>query len=895
MQDRYNKNMNLGVWESNDKKKTLFSQEVERLFPGFLSNFTPEKNDVIQTLAIFEDIDYIYQVIIAKLFLEEKMELGGISYSSLEIAEAEFRYMHDATDSKGKFVIAADFFHKMASVLYYKNGYVTPSYKGEGDMVEALYFFDCNIADFMEDYCYDRIKEKQEMDSVDLKKQLKDYLSKASVKQVDIIPALCEERISGNGIWMKGESKKYLQFVNNVCPSFIAKIKQRSNDIQNCAERRKSMLRMGYKLPCNACKYAHRSLDIQYKHVFVDDIRKKHKNEKSIVTFLRLTSRKHIQHLRPSDISLLAHSLEQMGDILLSCSLVRTEEFYSQTRTVHTDFSSYDWNSMGIPQDYLSREVINLLCNISDNVNSEVDREELINQMRTDNFTKMDRVVLYYWCASRFYEMGSLYKEAAYCVERVLKTIQGYLYVLNSSEKTEDRMRDSIDALCGFKNYQGALAIHSDSFMLINNLFCRVVWCVGRKFNNYGKGEIIENKWLFHLERMDKVDMMLLSEYSDLKSAFLTAVDIKLNCLQFEKRFNCSILQRNAYLNWYREYLSDVYERVSSPLIHDKTFKEEIQGYYMKAVLNKHILIDCLGRDVLSEAVMSKQADSDGKVGFPADFYSVLSEFVSNKEGGTCLENYSFSVSSQQERLQLVEFLIQDSIVCLSSILSILTPHNHFTSFSNLFMGDVYALLWEWSTYYELMYELYLYRRYNDQSDSLMMSSIAEMVASNSTFNHEALEALMRNCMESVAQVSKNKTKGGYQYSRLFMNIRHDIDDATIHHIFTSYAAETAVNYYNSAKDINNEGVAYKNMIMGMYVLDDDLRNDTCQSNLADERFLLHCGLIERRRDYILKKHGFSIATRLQNYENKPNSPENTTRQRILDRQKDSIYINSEY
>ena len=899
MQNRYNKNMNLGVLKKGklEGENSMFSQEVENLIPGLFSNFTPEKSEVIQRLSIFEDIDYIYQVIIAKLFLIEKMELGGVSYSSLEIAESVFRYLHDATNMDGKSIIAADFFHKMASVLYYKNGYTTPPYIEKGSLVEALYFFDCNIADYVEDYCRERAKSPQ-IDAAKLKKQLGEFLNKAIVAQIDMIPAMCAGKISDDGDGMiNDETIKFFKFLKEeACPSIIDKIKKRDDDIRRCAERRKSMLSLGYKLPCNACKYTHRSLDIQLKHVFVEDIKKKYQGENNLLAFLLMASRKHIQHLRPSDISLLAHTLEQMGDIMLSCSLTRTEEFYAQTRTMKKDFVSYDWDLKGIAQDLLTPEVINMLSFLSDNVKSEVKREERIVELKKVTFTKTDRALLYYWCASRFYEMGSLYKEAAYCVERVLKVIQGYLHVLNSSESTEDVLLESIDALCGFESYQGSLKSHDPkAFALIHNLFRRVIRYVGRKFNNYGMGEITENKWLFHLERMDDVDLMFLSEYSDLKSAFLTAVDIKANCLQFEKRFNPSVLQRNAYLNWYREYLSNVYERVSSPLIHDKTFKEEVQGYYMKALLNKHILIDCLGKDILSEANLLKQANKDGKADFQAEFYKVFSEFIAKTGESSRLDNQLFHVSGPQERLQLVEFLIQDSIVCLSSILAILTPHNHYTSFSNLFMGDVYELLWEWSIYYESTYELYLYRRYDDQYDTPVMASIAETVARNSSFNPGTIEKIMRKCLNEVAQVSENKTKGGYQYSKLFMNIRHDIDDATIHHIFTNYAAETAVNYYNIAKDINNEGVAYKNMIMGMYVLDDDLRNDTCQSNLADERFLLHCGLIERRRDLILKIYDHSIISLMRNYENKPKSPENSIKQRIQDRQKDSIFINSEY
>lgn len=899
MRERYNKQMNRYAWDK-EHDTSSYNQDVGNLILGLSSDITPVKNEMIQTLEVFEDIDYIYQAIIAKFFLVEKMELGGISYSTLEVAEREFKYLHCTTNVDRKYIIAADFFHKVSSVLYYKNGYVTPPNYGKG-LVEALYFFDCNVLDFVEDYCLYRANHRNgagEFNSIKTKNSLESFFEKATL---DSIKELAEMNSTNYSIpvselWTN-DVVDYFKFVRKVCPTMFHTIESKCQEIKNCAERKKVMMRMGYKLPCNACRYAHRSLDVQFKHFFVDDVVEKHNREPQIVSYLRLTSRKHIQHLRPSETSLLAHTLEQMGDILLSCSLTRTEEFNTQSKRVHDDFATYDWNAKGGWQDYASKEVIELLSSLSELMSMpEVERDKLIDQLEKLSFTKIDRVLIYYWCASRFYDMGSLYKEAAYCVERMLKVMQEYLQVLNSSEGTESVMCESVDALCGFKHFNGSLkACEKGSFILIHNLFSWVVRYVGRKFNNYGLGEIIENKWLYNLERMDEVDLMFLSEYSDLKSAFLTAVDIKLNCLSFEKRFTSSFLKRNAYQNWYREYLANVYERVSSPLIHDKTFKEEILGYYMKAVLNKHVLMDCFGRDVLSESRLSKQANKTGKADFDADYYEALSDFVSKEGSPLRIDKLFFSASNPQERLQLVEFLIQDSIVCLSSILSILTPHNHYTSFSNSFMGDVYALLWEWAIYYESTYELYLYRRYDEQDDAVTKKAIAEMVARNSTFDYMTIEKVMRKCLENVSRVSDNKTKGGYQYTRLFMNIRHDIDDATIHHIFTNYAAESAIKYYNLAKDINNEGVEYKNMIMGMYVLDDDLRNDTCQSNLADERFMLHCGLLERRRDLLLKIYGHSRIAWMGDYENGAVDFDQDSKRRIQDRHLDSIYINSEY
>ena len=903
LETQYQKNINNGIWGEDGlkNKRAEFSQEVDDIISGMIFNFTPEKSDMVQKLVVFEDINYIYQAIIAKLFLMEKMKVGGISYSALEVAESEFRYLHNATNMNGKYVIAADFFQKVSSVLYYKNGYVIPPFLENG-LVEALYFYDCNITDFVEDFCrLECQKNNGAVDAVKLKDDLKYYFGNATIDQLEEFLSKAQEggtdTVSKYSCFVKNAIKHHSSKDKKNESALFDKIKQKSPHIKNCAERRKVMKYMGYKLPCNACRYIHRSLDIQLQYMFVDDDQQKNPRELRAITLLKLTSRKYVHHLRPSETSLMAHTLEQMGDVLLSCSLTRTEEFESQTLKYNSYFNSYNWDAKPL-QDYLSPETVSLLTFLTETTKYEVEREERISQLDDFPFTKLDQAVLYYWCASRFYEMGSLYKEAAYCVERVLKVIHSYLQVLSSSSNTRDIMRDSVDAICGFSNFQGRLKDHDiDGFVLVQNLFKKVVKYVGLKFNNYEMGEIIENKWLFHLERMDDIELMTLSEYSDLKYAFLISADIKLMCLNFQQRFNQLTMQRSVYEEWYREYISNVYGRISSPLVHDKTFREEVQGYYMKALINKRVLLDCLGVDVIAESKKEFSADmpDSGKIDFHVGYYRALAEFVAR--GGSCkrLDSLLFSASGPKERLQLIEYLIQDSIVCLSSVLAILTPHNHFTSFSDVFMAEVYELLWEWSTYYESTYDIYLYRQYWDLKDKLTMEMIAKMVARNTMEEYDTIERFMRECISRFKSETENKTSGGYQYTRLFMNIRHDIDDATIHHIFTNYSAETAVKYYNIAKDVNNEGVTYRNMIMGMYVLDDDLLNDTCQSNLADERYLIHCGLVDRHRDIMSTMYDKSNIARLSFYENDQSKNMQEVDKRIQNRQLDSIYMNSEY
>lgn len=152
--------------------------------------------------------------------------------------------------------------------------------------------------------------------------------------------------------------------------------------------------------------------------------------------------------------------------------------------------------------------------------------------------------------------------------------------------------------------------------------------------------------------------------------------------------------------------------------------------------------------------------------------------------------------------------------------------------------------------------------------------------------------------MNKSASILKNnnvvcKDDYGFRYSKLFMNIRHDMDDATIHHVFLNYSAEMAIKYYRAARGVNSEGQEYKNMINSMYILDDDLRNDTCQSNLADERYLLNCGIINNKRLIMQRLNADSRANKLESYENV--KKQLSSYLQLHERYQDSPYINTEY
>lgn len=899
LKDLFKEQFNTGVWDDVEKEKDInpeYSTGTDNIISALAYNYTPEKSDVVKRLTVFEDIRYIYLAIIAKLFVIEKMELGGVSYSSIEIAEAEFLYLHSATNVLGKFVISADFYHKMAEIMYYKNGYVTPL-PNVNSLVSALYFYDVNLLSLIDDFCFLKCKDGKN-NAVYVKGVINDYFK-------SITFGSCMER-AGDTLYdklngMVGDSddgemlRDYLKYSKEIT---LDKADDKLRQIRHCSLRREVMSKIGFKLPCNACRYAFRSLEILMDNLFVDEnIDSKANNPRvsKVLRLLYLTSRKHIRHIRQSELTVLANTIEQMGDIMLSCSLTRTKDFDLMSKVQHSSLSNFDWESDYHFQDDISIPVMELLDFLSGEPKPEVQRKERIDKASQMYLSKLDKSLLFYWAASRFYEMASLYKEAAACMERMLKVICGYLKVIGSDVNASESRKNVVKKLYG--NCDVISEGDESHFHLVNNLFQQASKYVGMEYDNHVMGDIHEHKWLFHFERMDDIDLSKLSEFSDLKSTFLIAVDTKIRILDYLRKVSSTVAVNDYFENAYKEYIARVYQRISYPLRHDNTFKEEVVGYYMKAYVNKLIMVDCLGKDVMlvEKSKHMKNPHNTEELDFHILFYKQLSVFLNKKEKNKRLDGLIFNASDIQSRLKLVEFLIQDSVVCLSSILSILTPHNHITTFSNVFMAEVYDLLWEWSKYYELLYDLYIYRKYDELFDEDTQKAIVGMISRNTTNDTGLLSKQMKSCLETIRSVFRDKDNGGYQYSRLLMSIRHDIDDATMHHLFANISAEMSTKYYKMAKDVNNEGPAYKDMITVMYVLDDDLHNDTCQSNLADERYLWHCGIIDRNRDMMLKMYEQSNINKMESIEQERRCLVKSNQKRLNDRLEDSIYINSEY
>lgn len=851
------------------KFKPEYSLDSDKIISGLSSNYTSNKSSIFLRLTAFEDVKYIYQAIIAKLFVIEKMEVSGITQSSIDAAEAEFITLYRTTNFQEKFMMAVDFFSKLAGILYYKNNFVTAS--PIDNVSAALYAFDINVLAMLDDYCF---KESKTGNAIKIKDDVRKYFDILKVRKgmeincyEDLLTKAFEENKEAFSTINVKHVQGYLRYLDNKhfgMKSQPNEVNLLWKKLMECSQRRKKLEEYGCKHPCNACKYANRSLLILMEKMFVDFNYIESLKDSKVITLLRNTSHRRIRYLRREHLSALANTSEQLADIMLACAFTNDSNVQS-----------------GI-DDTIDGKTIELLLQLTNRIVHEKERDDLFDVFSKDIFLqkiklcKLDRAILYYWAACKYYEIASMYQESIHCIERIAKVIEDYLGVML------------------FKGRD--LTINKDNLKkLLNCLFTHASRTVGRQYDNFDMAEIHELKWLFHLDHADDIDLTHLTQFPNLQSVFLSLVRSKVMLLQLN--------DKNDNLN---EYILKVYKRVAPSLRKEFTFKSEVELNRTKVMLNRILFVELMHEDFIKKYRENSKNNKNQKNSENGDnlkyhilIYEKLKEFLTLDK--QYFEDKLFDTDgSVQSRLDLLDYLVFDSMVCLYDILKFLPPHNQITTFSNSFIADVYYDLWEWSKYYEMLYNLYLYYRYYCADDNNGKSKVMNMFThmnGKKTEQTARIKKLLEQCAKLMCNNNVScKDDFGFRYNKLFMNLRHELDDETIHHIYTNYSAEMAVKYYLAARGENSEGIEYKNLIYGMYVLDDDLRNDTCQANLADERYMLNCRIISCKRKEIQKFYEKSRINDMDIYEYpaKNNSITNPFEQ-LKDRYYDSPFINTEY
>ena len=896
------------AYVEQDIRGREYKTKGQYMISDFSYQLTPEKHTVIQRLAMLEDTQIVYQALLAKLFINEKIELGGITRSNLDVIEGEYKYIHLTANEKEKFLISTDFFRRLGDIMYYKNGLIGFSISnGEDDkktdglsesFVDSLYYYAFNIKNELHGFCQ-REKCYEHFGPM--------YDGCKKLTANDLLSLTKDNTPLDFGEMSNEQVKKSLtKFWNNeTIRKRLARLP--FAQITECNKRRKTLWAKNRTLPCYACKYYNRSLRILMTNLFgidVENVTNGKKKEIKPIHILRLIVKGgSSKSMRQNYMIQLAEVLDCLGNTMLSCASLKDGEIRSEflAKFLH------------------DTHIINHKL---DGDKKEDDFMLLSYPLSMDSYNKVETCILYYWEASVCFRYGKDMKKAAGSMKKILRVIQNYLRV-EENDSDLDKITKTKVRIGEFLNE------------IKNRIVKQCLICLYSHYNYINAVEIQRLKWIFYVQMYENISLNRLTLFPDVEEIMLIYYELIKMCI-FEvdnpqkskgkgvadaelentriqiEAFARSELRKIRY-SWntidernkdFNDRLVNIYSNLSlGALRHDYTMYERILSLHMKTMLNRHILeqsfkgLKNLGGEKRKDSklyfdVFNTILEGKDEIGETDDVW--MQYFPQGGKGKDSLLT---------KRFKILEFLILDSIYCLTEILDTISPHLTTTLFTHSFIGTIYHSLNQWNQLFDSLFRFYkffderqpfsftrdsyiesdgLFNTYDvvshlkmpkcshkcseysgldgynvDKETSVMdwRSKCPyygkECVMKGNRFDCDKAVLNMRYVGDKEFEDASEKLHSIWQCrslsDRLFNALIGLIGKPNIQYTYTNYSGEMALVSYRSAKEQHREGRAYKDMISRMYYIDDELKNDTVQFDLAVERFKINSDYIDNR------------------------------------------------
>lgn len=368
-----------------------------------------------------------------------------------------------------------------------------------------------------------------------------------------------------------------------------------------------------------------------------------------------------------------------------------------------------------------------------------------------ESHSNYEKAILYYWAAMEFHYKASNNKEGVQCLIKILALFSVYF-------RTKEKMEELFDSAMK----------PSDFLAELEQKYIR--GAIEKTFANHDYYGIVEANKLKEVWKMAnhvkiKIHLGLTSIMPDIEEIMLKYYELKLR-LDGISGYSLDEEELRAFYQspslTYLRNDSLTYNRVISLL-----FKINLNSLLWK-------------RLPICE-------DKDKKI-FDWCFSG---ESVSYINGILC--GKKTSAWNETTMNDIVEFLISDTILCLSYITDFLTPTVRTTLFTNSFCGGIYENLHRWNLRKEMLQERY------KTKDTNRLQIFKELLD-----------------------------------SKIDIHIQNKLSN--------TYLGRTANKFYCSAIEMHSEGQAYKDFINGLYILDDDLQNNTCQFFFGLERYKINIG-----------------------------------------------------
>ena len=853
MKKRFHDNVQAEI-EDEGYSKLHYKAKIEELIPELHRQLSPEKNTLANRLSLFEDVSLVYQALLARLFVLEKTGLSGITKENVDIVEFDFLCLQRAVYYKEKYMIAADFFRKLADILYYKNGLINSK---SCNFFMSLYLYDYNLEEDLYEYFikngYDNHKEIVKILELPFKEDDKGiYIEIEEDEEIIKFIESFRKRLEKRGIKFRRENQKLI-FDNNY--DF--------KRVYGCTGRRKKLME-GYdstyysdirvkdkRKPCYACKYYSRSLKImKEKMVQSDDGYIDHPFTKSIFFIEKLSEKESFRSLKKNDILTLAASLDGMGNTMFSCS--------DEKDKIRKSFIDYFVKLIG--RDIHDEESQKI------SLNMDASEEEL---------SYIEKALSYYWAAAAYFKYSANIKEALECYKKILHVFESYLIIHQNGEKKDKELTDNL--------------------LIISKLvFKKAAYLLYMQYENTNMVEVQKLKWIFTKQLYESVSLNLLSDFPDIEEMVIIICSIEQLCGQTELAAH---LYKSMPLSSYRI---------------ENTITERIVALRLKANVNLKILYKLLN--------CNENINYEAK--FPQIFYENYFSYLTEKTlierlGKECYAHFFYNKKEIEEdersrpnapnsiidtdvyieKIELVEFLIMDTIFALSKIVETISPTVQTTLFTESYMGGIYIQLFECNQMCDFIHMMYKWCDITKRKEtcypqksceplkcgmidkSVICSKIRNFINDRLYENKKDdlsaifmgsrinLSKIANRIKSSLDKIKKRDKLPNENYSEIFFkNVMKYIDKSDIQNNRTNYLLDMALQKYKRSIQMHHEGSAHQELMSNMYFLEDDLSNNTFQFYFAIERYFNNCGLLNERIKKLKKVRNVSSLFKIESY-----------------------------
>ena len=613
----------------------------------------------------------------------------------------------------------------------------------------------------------------------------------------------------------------------------------------------------------------------------------------------------------------LAEVLDCLGNTTLSCSVLKNDR-------ITKEFLSKFLHDVHVVNDKL------------DKPKREGDFMLLRYPIPIEKLTKLETCILYYWEASVCFRYGKEMKKAAGSMKKILRVIQNYLRVLVKVEEHD-------------KAIEAKVVIGEFLNEIKNRIVKQSLLCLFSHYNYINMVEIQRLKWVFYTQMYENISMSRLTLFPDVEEIMLIYYELIKLCIIDEKdlsKTKDSLADTRKYIGAYsRDHLGTIsytwdtidernkdfndrligiYNNLSiTSLRHENTKYERILSLRMKALLNHHIL----------GLMIPELKDGQSFVDNNPVILAIFAKFLTNKHseaisGETEWKKFFPDVIFSKmddptlqllsDRIKTLEFLIKDSMYCLTEILETLSPYTSTTLFTHSFIGGIYQTLNQWNYLFNALFHYYRYFDLEIPLPTLAEDDSVELEHHFTLYDYDTMDVCQHPCGADCSKYSnaefakcygtgfkptlawqsecpryralcgiksnrfeKDKAvldslftpqeiaelSGIYRKvlkchnisDRFFDNVLQTITKPNIQYTLTNYSGELAVKSYRNGIGVHREGRAYKEMISRMFYLDDDLKNDTIQFDLAIERFKINSDYIDKSIERVMCKLSDSL------------------------------------